>query len=136
MSLRSASANGSRRASLRSAPGGGRPKPGGIENKSIVANSVTQLPSLGVTGSAFYNQQANRAQTSSKASRPPLPAAFNSRPRLGNPDAKEDKHTAVITTDDLQRLREQCGIGGARSEMETEKEWKAKERKEMMERSR
>ena len=38
--------------------------------------------------------------------------------------------------DDLQRLREQCGIGGARSEMETEKEWKAKERTEMMERSR
>jgi transketolase len=61
---------------------------------------------------------------------------FNSRPRLGNPDAKEDKHTAVLTIDDLQRLREQCGINGARPETEFEMEQKQKERLELMTKSR
>jgi hypothetical protein len=64
-----------------------------------------------------------------------MSSAFNSR-RAGNPDAKEDKNTAVITIDDLQRLREQCNIGGAKTEMETEAEWKAKEKKDLFEKSR
>lgn len=62
-------------------------------------------------------------------------AAFNTR-RLGNPDAKEDKNTAVITIDDLQRLREQCNIGGARSDLELDADYKAKEKRNLYERSR
>ena len=71
------------------------------------------------------------------APRPPLPGStgFNSK-RLGNPDAKEDKTTAVITVDDLQRLREQCGINGARSDLETEQEQRFKERTMLQNKSR
>lgn len=88
-----------------------------------------------MTGSSFH-QRATTAKPhglplASKGSQ----SAFNSR-RIGNADAKEDKQTAVITVDDLQRLREQCGIGGAKTEMETEAEWKAKDRKDMYDRSR
>jgi hypothetical protein len=60
----------------------------------------------------------------------------NRTTRLGDPDAKEDKHTSVITMDDLQRLREQVGLGGHRPEEEVEAEFMAKQRKEQMERSR
>jgi len=61
--------------------------------------------------------------------------AYNSR-RGGNADAKDNKETAVITIDDLQRLREQCGIGGAKTEMETDVEWRTKEKKDLFEKSR
>jgi len=42
----------------------------------------------------------------------------------------------VITIDDLQRLREQCGINGAKTEMQLEKEMKEQERADMKMRSR
>jgi len=102
-----------------------------------MGGSASQLPSLSVSGQSF-----NRPGGSAIGPRPKRPlglpassAAFNSR-RAGNADAKEDKHTALITIDDLQRLREQCSIGGARSEMETDYEQRYKEKKELQEKSR
>lgn len=56
--------------------------------------------------------------------------------RLGNPEAKEDKDTAVFTIDDLQRLRETVGFNGARTDAEMEAEFAAQQRKEMMDKSR
>ena len=106
-SIRSASANG--RANVRTAPGSTRQRV--LERKSTAsaAGSATQLPSLGVTGSAFYRGGNGSVAGGSK---PPLPLGIsasqkgglfssNGRTRQGNPDAKEDKATAVITLDDL-----------------------------------
>ena len=134
MSLRSASANGSRRVGLSTAPGGARARPPLNDRQSQA--SASQLPSLGVTGQSFH--KSNKSNIG--VPKPPLglsssTAAFNSR-RLGNPDAKDDKHTAVITIDDLQRLREQCNIGGARSELELDAEIRAKEKRDLQDRSR
>jgi hypothetical protein len=93
MSIRSGSANGASRLSARTAPGGQRVK--ALDRNSIGGGSATQLPSLGVSGSAL----------SKGGARPPgLPlassTAFNSR-RMGDLNAKEDKNTTVITIDDL-----------------------------------
>lgn len=131
MSIRSGSAN-SRRASLRSAPGGGRPA--NLDRNSIGAGSLTQLPSLGVSGSGLGGGKGQSIQ------RPPgLPlassTAYNSR-RKGDINAKENKDTAVISIDDLQRLREQCGLNGARSEMELDREQREQDRNDLKQRSR
>jgi hypothetical protein len=89
------------------------------------------LPSLG--GSA-----GGARQNSSKP--PGLPLAASSLGlgggRTGNRNAKENKNTAVITIDDLQRLRESCGIGGSKSSLQIEKEIEQEDRKVLMERSR
>jgi|LauGreDrversion4_2_1035121.scaffolds.fasta_scaffold319803_3 hypothetical protein len=61
---------------------------------------------------------------------------MNNKRRLGNPDAKEDKNTAVFTIDDLQRMRETVGFNGARPDTELEAEFQTQQRKEMMEKSR
>jgi hypothetical protein len=110
MSIRSGSiGNQSQRAqSARTAPGGSRPK---IDRAGTHAGSATMLPSLG--GSANGNRQ--------QSSKPPgLPLAASSLGmggRTGNRNAKENKNTAVISIDDLQRLRETCGLGGAKSQL-------------------
>jgi hypothetical protein len=51
-------------------------------------------------------------------------------------NAKDGKDTAVISIDDLQRLREQCGLNGARSEMELDREQKELDRNDLKQRSR
>lgn len=61
---------------------------------------------------------------------------MNNKRRLGNPDAKEDKNTAVFTIDDLQRMKETVGLNGARPDTELEAEFQTQQRKEMMEKSR
>lgn len=119
MSIRSGSAN-NRRASLRSAPGGGRQNNNNLDRNSVGGGSLTQLPSLGVSGAGLGGGKGSSIQ------RPPgLPlassTAFNSR-RKGDINAKENKDTTVISIDDLQRLREQCGLNGARSEMQLDRE--------------
>jgi hypothetical protein len=55
---------------------------------------------------------------------------------LGDLNAKDDKNTTVITVDDLQRLREQCGLNGARSEMELDREQREQDRVDLKQRSR
>ena len=109
MLIRSVSANGSR-SSARTAPGGSRPKV--LDRVSVGGSSATLLPSLGVTGSSFHKNKTsgNGGGAGLSQYKPPgLPlgssSAFKSKPRLGNPNAKEDKNTAVISVDDLQRLR-------------------------------
>ena len=134
MSIRSASANGSRASAVRTAPGGSRPRV--LERQSHASGSLTHLPSLGVTGSSFHRATTNVPGASLKPPGLPMSStAYNSR-RGGNADAKDNKETAVITIDDLQRLREQCGIGGAKTEMETDVEWRTKEKKDLFEKSR
>ena len=96
MSIRSASANGRSRANLSSAPGASRQRPPLLRAASG-SGSVTHLPSLAVTGSSFH-----RAAAPIGIPRPPLASAGSKRPT----DVKENKNTAVITIDDLQRLRE------------------------------
>lgn len=64
-----------------------------------------------------------------------MSGAFNSR-RLGDPNAKEDKNTTVLAHHDLLRIREMCGINGARPEEEIEAEERANERRTLMEKSR
>lgn len=134
MSIRSGSANSARRASLRSAPGGGRPA-ANLDRNSVGAGSLTQLPSLGVSGSGLGGGKG--AQSIQRPPGLPLASstAYNSR-RKGDINAKENKDTAVISIDDLQRLREQCGLNGARSEMELDREDRERERNAMKERSR
>ncbi len=56
--------------------------------------------------------------------------------RTGNRNAKENKNTAVISIDDLHRLRETCGLGGAKSQLQIEHEIEQDERRVLMERSR
>lgn len=51
-------------------------------------------------------------------------------------NAKDGKDTAVISIDDLQRLREQCGLNGARSEMELDREQKELDRNDLKQKSR
>ena len=51
-------------------------------------------------------------------------------------NAKDGKDPAVISIDDLQRLREQCGLNGARSEMELDREQKELDRNDLKQRSR
>ena len=51
-------------------------------------------------------------------------------------NAKENKDTAVISIDDLQRLREQCGLNGARSEMDLDREQREQDRNDLKQRSR
>lgn len=51
-------------------------------------------------------------------------------------NAKDGKDTAVISIDDLQRLREQCGLNGARSEMELDREQRELDRNDLKQRSR
>ena len=51
-------------------------------------------------------------------------------------NAKDGKDTAVISIDDLQRLREQCGLNGARSEMELDREQKELDRNDLKHKSR
>ena len=55
---------------------------------------------------------------------------------MGDLNAKDDKNTTVITIDDLQRLREQCGLNGARSEMELDREQREQDRADLKQRSR
>ena len=125
--IRSQSANGPR-GSLRSAPGGPRPP---IGDRKSLATAGSQLPSLGISAAP-------------RGSRPPLGGSAsqkgglssNGRTRLGNPDAKDDKATAVITIDDVSRLREQVGLVGAKTEFETEQEQRTRDRLELQERSR
>lgn len=131
MSIRSGSANGASRLSARTAPGGQRQR--ALDRNSVGGGSASLLPSLGVTGSAL-------SKPGGAASRPPgLPlasqTAYNSR-RLGDLNAKDDKNTTVITVDDLQRLREQCGLNGARSEMELDREQREQDRVDLKQRSR
>lgn len=109
--------------SARTAPGGSRTK---IERNASNAVSATLLPSLG--GSSLARQQTG---TSSKP--PGLPLGGG---RLGTTNGKENKNTAVISIDDLQRLREQCGIGGAKSELQIEKEMRDEDKRLLMEKSR
>ena len=102
-----------RASSARTAPGGSRSKidrAGGAH-----AESATLLPSLG--GSALGPRQSSKP--------PGLPMAASSMGlggRTGNRNAKENKNTTVINIDDLQRLRETCGIGGAKSQLQIEHE--------------
>ena len=42
----------------------------------------------------------------------------------------------MISIDDLQRLREQCGLNGARSEMELDREQREQDRNDLQQRSR
>ena len=87
------------------------------------------LPSLG--GSALGPRMSSKP--------PGLPLAASSLGlggRTGNRNAKENKNTAVISIDDLQRLRETCGIGGAKSQLQIEQEIQQDERRVLMERSR
>jgi hypothetical protein len=114
MSIRSGSiGNLSQRASsARTAPGGSRSK---IDRAGGHAESATLLPSLG--GSALGPRMSSKP--------PGLPLAASSMGlggRTGNRNAKENKNTTVITIDDLQRLRETCGIGGAKSQLQIEQE--------------
>jgi hypothetical protein len=116
---------------LRSAPGGGRPN--NLDRNSAGGGSLTQLPSLGVSAGAG-------SKHGSSIQRPPgLPlassTAYNSR-RKGDVNAKDGKDTAVISIDDLQRLREQCGLNGARSEMELDREQKELDRNDLKQKSR
>ena len=114
MSIRSGSiGNLSQRASsARTAPGGSRSK---IDRGGAHAESATLLPSLG--GSALGPRQSSKP--------PGLPLAASSMGlggRTGNRNAKENKNTTVISIDDLQRLRETCGINGAKSQLQIEHE--------------
>lgn len=94
---------------MRSAPGGARSQR--PLERSVA--SASQLPSLSGTASNFNTRPhalgkgRNGSVSGLGQQKPPLSSLANSRPpRVGNYLAKEDKDNAIITVDDLQRLRE------------------------------